>query len=356
LRFKKAETVFTKKYDTNAEKIAALHGELEKTVDALATDENWLNLLDTMSRFHNHSLYNKMLITMQRPDATLVAGFNKWKELERSVIKGETGIRILAPSKWTRDEKDATGKPKLDSDGNQVTRSGMSFVTVSVFDVSQTEGKPLPKAYEEMTEEPPAGFIEDLEASIVAAGFTVSYEKMPGAGSGFTDPETKRVVVDEALSPAGRARTLAHERGHIACGHLDRMDEYHSGHQGERGSMEVEAESFAYVVCRSSGMSTTIGGQSSTYVAGWAHGDTEAVRKSADIISKTVKAVLNEDIFVGRAAAREAEWNTENAAETAAAVAAWEVDYAIEKADREAMWAVEKAEKAAARAAKKAAA
>ena len=290
------ETVFTKRYESVKEKIAAFHDELETRVADLADDENWQNYLHTMGAFHRYSFLNQILIQSQRPDATRVASFRKWKELDRSVMKGEKGISILRPAFAKTEEKDANGKPAIGPDGKPIVgRKIIGFSTASVFDVAQTEGKPLPTAHEELTEDPPAGFIENLEASIRSLGFTVSYEKIPGAARGFTEPG--RVVVDESLNPAERARTLAHEHGHVSLGHLDRIDEYHQGHDGKRGAMEVEAESFAYVVCRSQGMSPLVGGTSATYVAGWQGADTETVRRSAEAVSKAVKGVLGSEIF-----------------------------------------------------------
>jgi antirestriction protein ArdC len=298
------ETVFTKKYDTVGDKVKAFYGELETQVEDLAGDENWNNYLNTMSSFHTYSMTNQMLIAAQNPEATRVAGFNKWKELERSVKKGEKGISILAPAMAKVDEKDSDGAVVVGPDGKpSKVRRVIGFTTATVFDVSQTEGKPLPSIDRTLTEEPPAGFIDDLEQSIRDAGFTVTYEEMPGSKMGFTSPDG-RVVIDKSLAPADRARVLAHERGHIAMGHLDRLDEYHQGHNGHRGAMEVEAESFAYVVCRSNGMSPAVGDSSSTYVAGWSQSDPTQIKKSAEAVAKGVKTVLTSDVFVSRETAR----------------------------------------------------
>ena len=249
-----------------------------------------------MSKFHKYSPTNQMLIQIQRPNATRVAGFRTWQGMGRSVIKGEKGIRILRPVNITVDKKDKAGKAVVGADGTAEKRSFVKFKTVAIFDVSQTEGEPLPVAFEELSETPPAGFMDDIERSIRDAGFTVEYQDIPGSGQGWTDPVTKQVVIDSKLSDAQRARTLAHERGHIALGHLDRMDEYHTSKGGSRGAMEVEAESFAYVICRNAGMEP-VGGGSSTYVAGWSRSDPEAVRKSAEAVSKAVKAVLESPAF-----------------------------------------------------------
>lgn len=306
------EIVFTKKYDKVKEKVEAFHAELELAVAGLGDDTNWNNYLHTMSNFHFYSLYDQLLISLQRPDASRVAGFRKWQEHDRSAMKGEKGISILRPAVVKTKEKDAAGKPVIGPDGKPVSSSKViGFSTATVFDVSQTDGKPLPEAYAELSEEPPAGFIEDLEQSIRDAGFAVSYEAIPGNGHGFTEPTGKRVVIDEKLSPAERAMTLAHERGHIELGHLERMAEYHTGHDGARGAMEVEAESFAYVVCRAQGMSTAVGGASSTYVAGWSRTDPTAVRKSAEAVAKAVKTVLGSDLFVAREAAASGSSNGE---------------------------------------------
>jgi antirestriction protein ArdC len=308
------ETVFTKKYDTVAEKIKAFHEELEGQVAALADDENWNDYLNTMGAFHKYSMYNQLLIQLQHPGATRVGGFRKWKEFERNVKKGEKGISILAPAVYKDDAKDGGGNVIIGSDGKPEKTSRIGgFTTRSVFDVSQTEGKPLPDIEHSLSEDSPDGFIDDLEQSIRDAGFTVSYEAMPGSKSGYTSPDGNRVVVDEALTGADRARVLAHERGHIACGHLERLDEYHTGHDGgHRGSMEVEAESFAYVICRANGMTPAVGNVSSTYVAGWDRTETqgdkaETVKKSAETIAKAVKAVLGSDVFVSRDELRESE-------------------------------------------------
>ncbi|KQO98853.1 hypothetical protein ASF30_12385 [Leifsonia sp. Leaf264] len=280
-----ADDVYQRHYDKIEDRTKAVQEELARRVGELANDDNWNAYLRTMSKFHHYSPNNQLLIMFQRPDATRVAGSGTWKSLGRYPKAGEKGIVILAGTPIT--------KTKKDSSGNDVEDTFWAYKSVKVFDVSQTDGDPLPEAYEELTEEPPAGFQQAIEQEITGLGFTVAYEPIAGNAHGFTRPSTKQVVVDARLSPAERVTTLAHELGHIKMGHLERLDEYHTGHNGgKRGVMEVEAESFSYVLSRSHGMSPQIGGAASTYVAGWSMNGTDTVKDSAKAVSKAVAGVL----------------------------------------------------------------
>ena len=287
------ETVFTRRYATLDEKVEAFHAELEQQIADLADDENWQRYLDTMSQFHRYSLYNQLLIAVQRPDATRVAGYRKWEELGRHVMKGEKGISIFAPKLVRMAVEDANGKPVIGDDGKPLKQSRcVGFTTATVFDVSQTDGDPLPDLDRELSEVPPDGFTDDLEAAIATSGFTVSYESTGSEADGYTSPAERKVVVDPSLSPGRRAEVLAHELGHIKAGHLDRGGEYHTGHGGRRGAMELEAEAVAYSLCRANGMSTEVGKIASTYVAGWTRNEPEAIKASAQLVSRTVKDIL----------------------------------------------------------------
>jgi len=277
------------RFETFEEKIEAMRAELESGVADLADDENWRRHLDTMALFHQYSFNNQILIAIQRPDATRVAGFNVWKKLGRSVMKGEKSISILAPKVITRRNKES-GEPEFDENGKP-KRAVVGFTSAAVFDVCQTEGEDLPKVYQELSEDPPAGFVEDLEAAIRANGFEVVYEKTGNASLGFTSAASKRVVIDPDLSPGTRATTLAHELGHIECGHMERLDEYHQGHGGCRGEMEVQAESFSYVLSQMNGMKSNLR-PASEYVASWQQGEPDAIRKIGDTLQKAVKGAV----------------------------------------------------------------
>ncbi|MBN9214657.1 MAG: ImmA/IrrE family metallo-endopeptidase [Microbacterium sp.] len=277
------------RFDTLEEKIDAMKEELAAGVAELANDENWLRHLDVMRQFHQYSFQNQILISIQRPNATRVAGFKVWKGLGRNVMKGEKGIAILAPKVINRRNKE-TGEPELDANGKPI-RAVVGFTSATVFDVSQTDGDALPEVYQELSEEPPAGYIDDLEAAITANGYRVEYRKTGSAALGFTRPNEKLVVIDPDLSPGTRATTLAHELGHIECGHMDRLDEYHTGHGGCRGEMEVQAESFSYVLSQMNGMKTNLR-PASEYVAGWGSHNTDALRKVGDTLQKAVKGAV----------------------------------------------------------------
>lgn len=288
------ESVFTQKYDSTDEKLAALQGEIAGHVAALADDQNWHDYLDAMSQFHRYSLNNQMLIALQTGGrATRVAGFNKWKELDRSVMKGEKGISILAPKTIRKGAEDSNGKPIIGADGKQAKVSRcVGFTTATVFDISQTDGKPLPESGTELHEIPPDGFKEDLERAITDSGYTVSYEDIPGSASGYASPTDRTVVIQAGMTPANEVSTLAHELGHIKAGHTERTDEYHNGDGGQRGNMEVEADSVSYVLLRANGMSPQVGAKTGRYVAGWGGSGPEAVKASAEIVQKTVKDLL----------------------------------------------------------------
>lgn len=296
VRAESDESPFRKRYESMDEKLAAFQTELDKAVSDLDDDANWHAYLETMSTFHHYSFQNQMLIAMQRPDATQVAGFNTWKKLGRHVMKGEKGIAILAPKTVRVAVTDANGKPRLDANGKPIKEPRVvGFTTATVFDVSQTDGKALPSIARELSEgEAPVGFTENLEAAISAEGFEIVYEPIQGTARGYTSPKEKKVVIDSTMNAASRAKTLAHELGHIKAGHLERIEDYHTGHGGERGVMEVEAESIAFVLCRNAGM-TNPQETSATYVRGWGavQRTPEQVRESSERIAKTVKSILS---------------------------------------------------------------
>ena len=289
-----------KKWAAGAEakesKVKALLEELQGQVENLANDETWIASLNIMGKFHSYSFRNQMLIALQKPDATRVAGFNRWKELGRSVNRGEKAITIIAPAPIYADVVDDAGNAVLGDDGKKKrTVVSSRFTTAAVFDISQTSGEPLPHYDRELKETPPEGFEDDLTTAIQDKGFTVSEEELQPGHQGYTTTDgSKRVVIAKGLNPAQRAETLAHELGHIAAGHIDRAGEYHTGHGGQRSNMEVEAQSISYVLVRANGMSPAMGRSSAPYVAGWGSKDPDALKNSGTAVSKAVKGLLGE--------------------------------------------------------------
>lgn len=221
---------------------------LEDAVAAIQDSESFRRWLDVSSRFHHYSLGNQLLIAMQRPDATQVAGFQAWQKLGRQVRKGERGIEIMVPHVRTVRTEDG-------EEERRVTSFGKGYL----FDISQTDGEPLP-TFEVPTLEGEAGgeLWDGLLAFAGREGVSVAVpepEQLPPETMGYYVPATKRIVVG-AYSQRQRTKTLAHELGH----HLARVD--------DRAENECIAEGIAYVVCAHFGLDT--GERSFPYVASWA--------------------------------------------------------------------------------------
>lgn len=305
------ETKFTKRYERLEDKVDMLKGELADAIAGLDSDTEWRRALDAMSQLHGYSFNNTLLIMVQNPDATICAGAKTWRSGFNRTIKEDQrgkGLAILAPRMAWVTKKDAAGNEIKDENGKTKREFRVvGFTTTTTYDVSQTEGDPMPELRPALSETPPEGLIDDLEAAIAAKGFTVSYGRMPSAETrGYTTTDG-HVVIREDLGPADRAKTLAHELGHIQMGHLDRTDDYHTGADGCRGEMEVEAESFAYVLARLNGMSTDLSTNSSRYLNSWAaKGRTDAdsldqtvgaMKKSGTKIAKGVNDIVKEQKF-----------------------------------------------------------
>lgn len=293
-----SEDVFHKRYDTMDKKLEAIRAELDTAVKNLDTDANWLAYLNQMHKFHNYSFNNQMLIYMQRPDAERVASFRTWKGLGRSVTKGEHGIQILRPVVVRLKEDDGT--QMLDENGRPVLQL-VGFKTGSVFDVSQTHGKPLLER-DHAQVEAPAQLQQNLTRMIEKRGFKIVVRKILSGADGYTAPLTREVVIDERLSEAEQARVMAHELGHIVAGHLERFDEYHTGHDGNRGQMEVEADSIAHVIFRASGVNDEEATRGhAQYLWGWSKVQDrtpEMVQESAERVCQSVHELLGDDEWV----------------------------------------------------------
>jgi antirestriction protein ArdC len=297
----------TRRYDSVDDKVAACRAEVEETISHLDENDNWQNYLHTMSKFHRYSRNNQLLIMAQTGGrASRVAGFKKWQtDFGRNVKKGEKGIIILAPKAVSKTQTDDDGNPVVDDQGKPVKRKQVvGFTGTSVFDVSQTEGDPVRTLpYDQLSEQAPDGFCDDLTESAQQAGYTVRYEPrnsmQAGGAHGWTDFTSQEIVVDADLNEATRAQTLAHELGHIYAGHQDQTEagQYHTGTGGCRGRMETEAESIGYTLTRANGMSADGTKITAPYVQGWSHGDPDVLRQSADTVSTAVHTILESTSF-----------------------------------------------------------
>lgn len=270
---------------TTREQVNEIMEQLEKGVTELFESDKFKAYLTCMSKFHNYSLNNTLLIAMQKPDATLVAGFNAWKfKHGRTVKKGEKGIRILAPYTYKVDAE--TGKEPESEDAKTVERTG--FKPTSVFDISQTEGKELPTiGVNELS-----GDVKDYDklyrALRLHCPVPVEFMDIEGGSKGFFSDSEGVVVIKSGMSQVQTIKTLVHETAHAMLHSKAAMDE---GHPIDRRTMEVEAESIAFTVCKKYGLDTD--DYSFGYIAGWSSGkDTKELKASLERIKDTADKLI----------------------------------------------------------------
>ncbi|WP_225753170.1 ArdC-like ssDNA-binding domain-containing protein [Actinotalea sp. Marseille-Q4924] len=273
------------------DKLEVLHRQLVDAVADLASSDAWMRMLEAAARFYDYSPSNILLITAQRPDATRVAGIRTWNSLGRHVNRGERGIAILAPCIY-RPSGDVLatgvlkpgaegGRPPEPPTGNESTNDSQrvlrGFKVVHVFDVSQTDGEPLPDVAPRLLDgNAPSSLMDHLAGLATDAGYRL--EQGPcGAANGYTDYGARIVRIGDDLSPAQAAKTLAHEVGHIRADHEHRFTEYASS-MACRGQAELEAESIAYLVTAQAGLDAT--DYSVPYLAGWSGGDVGLLREA----------------------------------------------------------------------------
>lgn len=262
-------------------RVEELHQTLEAGVASLVDGDSWKAWLGTQAKFHRYSWNNTLLIMMQKPEATQVAGYRTWQGMGRQVRKGEKSIGILAPI--FAKAKDAEGKDE---------KRLVGFRAVSVFDVSQTDGEPLPTSGVALVEgDAPAGLWDALAAQVEANGYSLERGECGGA-NGWTNGTTKTIRVRDDVSDGQAVKTLAHEVAHMML-HMD-GDEAMT----HRGIAEVEAESVAFIVAGAHGMDTS--GYTFGYVAGWAgSAEADAVRQTGERVVKTAKAIIARAGLVG---------------------------------------------------------
>ena len=292
-----------------AEKLKEITDRLEQGISELFESERYKEYLRVMSKFHNYSFNNTLLIAMQKPDASLVAGFSAWKnQFHRNVIKGQKGIKIIAPSpfkiKQEVEKKDPrTNKPVIGKDGKPVTEEKEitipAYKVVSVFDVSQTEGRELPDiAVNELT-----GDVERYKDFFAALEKTspvpVGFEKIEGGSHGYYHLEEKRIAIDEGMSQLQTLKTAIHEIAHAKLHDIDlNAPEDKQQPRVDRRTREVDAESVAYTVCQHYGLDTS--DYSFGYVAGWSStkelaelkGSLETIRSAAAEIINSIDGYI----------------------------------------------------------------
>lgn len=286
-----------------AEKLKEITDRLEQGITELFESERYREYLRVMSKFHNYSFNNTLLIAMQKPDASLVAGFSAWKNnFGRNVMKGQKGIKIIAPSPYKVKQEmkkidPHTQQPIIGKDGKPVTEEKEitipAYKVVSVFDVSQTEGKELPDiAVDELT-----GDVERYRDFFAALEKTspvpIGFEQIPGSSHGYYHLEDKRIAIQEGISELQTLKTAIHEIAHAKLHDIDlNAPENEQQPRVDRRTREVEAESVAYTVCQHYGLDTS--DYSFGYVAGWSSGrELSELKSSLETIRSAAAEIIN---------------------------------------------------------------
>ena len=286
-----------------AEKLKEITDRLEQGIAELFDSERYREYLKVMSKFHNYSFRNTVLIAMQKPDASLLAGFSAWKNnFERNVMRGQKGIKIIAPSPYKIKQEmqkidPHTQKPIIGKDGKPVTEEKEitipAYKVVSVFDVSQTEGKELPDiAVDELT-----GDVDRYKDFFAALEKTspvpIAFEEIAGGSHGYYHLEDKRIAINEGMSELQTLKTAIHEIAHAKLHDID-LNAPNDEQQPrvDRRTREVEAESVAYTVCQHYGLDTS--DYSFGYVAGWSSGrELSELKSSLETIRSAAAEIIN---------------------------------------------------------------
>ena len=286
-----------------AEKLKEITDRLEQGITELFDSERYKEYLRVMSKFHNYSFNNTLLIAIQKPDASLVAGFSSWKNnFGRNVMKGQKGIKIIAPSPYKVKQEmkkidPHTQQPIIGKDGKPVTEEKEitipAYKVVSVFDVSQTEGKELPDiAVDELT-----GDVDRYKDFFAALEKTspvpIGFEKIEGGAHGYYHLEDKRIAINEGMSELQTLKTAIHEIAHAKLHDIDlNAPTEEQQPRVDRRTREVEAESVAYTVCQHYGLDTS--DYSFGYVAGWSSGrELSELKSSLETIRSAAAEIIN---------------------------------------------------------------
>ena len=294
---------------TNKDRMREIVDSIENGIKELFESDKYRQYLSTMSRFHRYSVNNTMLIYMQRPDATHVAGFNKWRDqFGRNVLKGEKGIRIIAPTPYKKKVEEIktdpeTNAPVLDADGKAIIEEKEiripMFKVVSVFDVSQTAGKPLPQLAADLS-----GNVQQyevfMEALRRASPVPIEIKPVARDTDGFFSIKAQSITIRAGMSEVQTVCAAVHEIAHAKLHDYEHMTELADDGEtilvpGEksRNTEEVEAESISYAVCQYYGIET--GENSFGYIATWSKGkELKELRASLETINKTASELITD--------------------------------------------------------------
>lgn len=295
---RKNTTANAKKNEQRQAELEALQASITEQVQALRSSEQWEKFLAFASAFHHYSVNNLMLIMIQCPGATRVAGYRKWQELGRQVRKGEKSIRILEGREVittrTKDDNDATEVSEQDVK----TYARRVFFPCSVFDISQTDlidpdAEDNSTLAHHLTGQDELGIFQRTRDYLVGQGWRVTRRPLSGGINGYTstgsenENSAREIVIDSSLCSAQAAKTILHEAAHALL-HTNLDAHEYANH---RGIFETEAESVAYIVAAALGADTTA--YSIGYIAGWSHADPELIKTTAANVLKAARTLLD---------------------------------------------------------------
>lgn len=281
---------------SQSQQIKEITEKLEQGIEDLFNSDNYKSYLKTMSRFTSYSLNNTLLIAMQKPEATTVAGYTAWKQVNRQVVKGAKAIRIIAPCIYKKSAEDDTadtqgkGLPGT-GDGEQPKTEKIlaGFKVVNVFDYSQTEGEPLPGLTHRL-DGSVDGYEDFMEALAQFSPVPIEFKKIEGRAKGYYHLEDKNIVIDKGMSQIMNLKTTIHEVSHAIL--HDRDNGLEKDAMPDKETKEVQAESVAFTVCQYYGIDTS--DYSFGYITGWSSGkELKELRKSLDIIRQTAQDIIN---------------------------------------------------------------
>lgn len=288
-------------FKSDKEKLKEITDSIENGIKELFASDKYKQYLQTMSRFHRYSVNNQMLIFMQKPDASLVAGFNKWKDsFGRNVKRGEKGIKIIAPvpfkKKIEKEKLDPDTKlPMLDENRQPIKEvaevSTSTFKVVSVFDISQTEGKPLPELSSDLT-----GSVEHYDAFMEAvkrsSPVPIDFKPIENGADGFFSYDNQSITLREGMSETQTVCAAIHEMAHATLHNYSRRNKGETDvERKDRHTEEVEAESIAYAVCAYYGIETSE--NSFGYLASWSSDkELKELKASLETINKTSSELI----------------------------------------------------------------
>lgn len=288
---------------TQKDKLEEITDKLKQGVKDIFSSDKYKEYLSVMSKFHHYSPRNVLLILMQKPDASMIAGYGSWqRNFKRQVNRGEKGIKIISPSPYTTQKEvpltdRQTGQPIFRPDGTPMTQlidvTIPSYKVTNVFDVSQTSGEPLPSLGVDELHGNIDNYKNFMAALEKVSPVPIGFEKIEGSANGYFNPTEQRIAVREGMSELQTVKTLIHEIAHAKL-HNTTPDEFSKlppEEQKDRHTKEVEAESTAYTVCQHYGIDTS--DYSFGYVAGWSSDkDAPELNASLKTIQKTAHEII----------------------------------------------------------------